>query len=43
MTIGGSSVTVKYKDQDEEKTTQVNSLQPFMEFVNGQLNRKSKI
>ena len=37
MTIGGSSVTVKYKDQDEEKTTQVNSLQPFMEFVNGQL------
>ena len=37
MTIGGSSVTVKYKYQDEEKTTQVNSLQPFMEFVNGQL------
>ena len=37
MTIGGSTVTVKYKDSDEEKTTHINSLQPFMEFINGQL------
>ncbi len=37
MTIGGSSVTVKYIGEDEEKTTHVNSLQPFMEFVNSQL------
>ena len=38
MTIGGSSVTIKYKDSDDEKVTQVNSLQPFMEFINGQLS-----
>ena len=39
MTIGGSSVKVKYFDTEEgeEKTTNVNSLQPFMEFVNEQL------
>ena len=39
MTIGGSSVKVKYRDTEEgqEKTTNVNSLQPFMEFVNEQL------
>lgn len=38
MTIGGSTVTAKYKDSDEEKTAQVNSLQPFMEFVNTQIS-----
>lgn len=38
MTVGGSSVTVKYKDSDDEKTTSVNSLQPFMDFVNSQLS-----
>ena len=37
MTIGGSSVKIKYKDSDDEKTTNINSLQPFMEFVNAQL------
>ena len=39
MTVGGATVTVKYKDapEGEEKTTNVNSLQPFMEFVNEQL------
>ena len=39
MTVGGTSVTVKYKDksEDEEKTTNINSIQPFMEFVNKQL------
>ena len=37
MTVGGASVTVKYKDSDDEKTTKVNSLQPFMDFINQQL------
>ena len=39
MTIGGSSVTVKYKDAEEgdEKHANINSLQPFMEFVNEQV------
>lgn len=37
MIVGGSSVTVKYKDSDDEKTTKVNSLQPFMDFINEQL------
>ncbi len=39
MTVGGSSVTVKYKDksENEEKTTNINAIQPFMEFINGQL------
>lgn len=37
MTIGGAGVTIKYKDSDDEKTTNVNSLQPFMEFINEQL------
>lgn len=39
MTIGGSTVKIKYKDSDDEKTTNVNSLQPFMEFVNEQLTQ----
>ena len=39
MTIGGTSVNVKYKDapENEEKTANINSIQPFMEFINEQL------
>ncbi len=39
MTIGGASVTAKYEESDKEKTAQVNSLQPFMEFINEQLQK----
>lgn len=37
MTIGGATVNIKYKDSEDKKTTNVNSLQPFMEFINAQL------
>ena len=45
MTVGSSLVTVKYKDTDDKdkKTTNVNSLQPFMEFVNEQLKVDSDL
>ena len=43
MTIGGSSVRIKYTDSDDEKTTNVNSLQPFMEFVNAQLKENPEL
>lgn len=45
MTVGSASVKVKYKgtEDGEEKTTSVNSLQPFMEFVNEQLKVDSEL
>lgn len=43
MTVGGSTVTAKYKDSDDEKTAKVNSLQPFMEFINEQLKDDNKL
>ena len=43
MTIGGSSVRIKYTDSDDEKTTNVNSLQPFMEFINAQLKENPEL
>ena len=45
MTVGSATVKVKYKgtEEDEEKTTSVNSLQPFMEFVNEQLKVDSDL
>ena len=45
MTVGSSLVTVKYKDTDDKdkKTTNVNTLQPFMEFVNEQLKVDSDL
>ncbi len=38
MTVGGSSVTAKFKDTEEgdEKHANINSIQPFMDFVNEQ-------
>ncbi len=42
MTVGGSSVTVKYKGEDEEKNAKINSLQPFMEFINEQYEKNNK-
>ena len=38
MTVGGSSVTAKFKDseEDDEKHANINSIQPFMDFVNEQ-------
>ena len=45
MTVGSATVKVKYKETEEgeEKTTSVNSLQPFMEFVNEQLKVDSDL
>ena len=45
MTVGGSSVTVKYKDAGEgdEKHANINSLQPFMEFVNEQVKENKEL
>ena len=47
MTIGGSSVTAKFKDAEEgdEKHANINSIQPFMEFVNEQVkdNKEMKV
>lgn len=45
MTVGSATVKVKYKGTEEggEKTTSVNSLQPFMEFVNEQLKVDSEL
>ena len=45
MTVGSATVKVKYKEAEEgeEKTTSVNSLQPFMEFVNEQLKVDSDL
>ena len=39
MTVGGASVKAKYKDVDEKdaKHANINSLQPFMEFINEQV------
>ena len=41
MTIGGSSVTAKY--DDEEKVVKINTVQGFMEFVNEQLKNGNDI
>ena len=43
MTVGGSSIKAKYKGEDTEKTTKVNSLQPFMDFINAQLQEGNDI
>jgi len=43
MTVGGTSVKVKYKDEEKEKTTKVNSLQPFMDFINAQIESGNEL
>ena len=43
MTVGSTGVTAKYKDEEEEKTTKVNSLQPFMDFINEQLKEGNEL
>ncbi|MBR3152528.1 MAG: ATP-dependent zinc metalloprotease FtsH [Clostridia bacterium] len=43
MTIGGSTVTTKYKDKDEKKTGKINTIQGFMDFVNEQLKEGNEI
>ena len=43
MTIGGSTVTTKYKDKDEKKTGKINTTQGFMDFINEQLKDGNEI
>ena len=45
MTVGGASVKAKYKDAEEgdEKHANINSLQPFMEFVNEQVKENKDL